>query len=307
MHRGGPPGFRSSGFRLAIFLVFLWAFALATVAGADDLAEIRQRGTIRHLGIPYANFVTGSGDGFDVELIRLFAEHLGLRYQYVETDWKRVVGDLSGRTVRVVGDDVEVTGTAPIRGDLVSNGYTMLPWREKVVAFSEPTFPTQVWLIARSDFPMKPIQPSGEIERDIEAVKSVLKGRTLLGVANSCLDPGLYNITAPATRIRLFEGRLDDVAPAVIKGVAELALLDLPDSLISMQKWPGKTKVIGPVSPPQRMATAFRKESPELRRAFNEFLKLCQRDGTYMRLVRKYYPYAADYSPAFFRDSMAQR
>jgi hypothetical protein len=27
------------------------------------------------LGVPYANFITGSGDGLDVELMQLFARH----------------------------------------------------------------------------------------------------------------------------------------------------------------------------------------------------------------------------------------
>nr|MBP8266208.1 hypothetical protein [Zoogloea sp.] len=40
---------------------------------ADDLQDIRARGVLRHLGIPYANFVTGSGDGLDVEIVQRFA------------------------------------------------------------------------------------------------------------------------------------------------------------------------------------------------------------------------------------------
>ncbi len=39
------------------------------MAGARDLDEIKKSGVLRHLGVPYANFVTGSGDGMDVELV----------------------------------------------------------------------------------------------------------------------------------------------------------------------------------------------------------------------------------------------
>ena len=36
-------------------------------ANAQDLAEIRERGVLRHLGIPYARFITGNGDVVDQE------------------------------------------------------------------------------------------------------------------------------------------------------------------------------------------------------------------------------------------------
>mgnify|MGYP000084292552 CR=1 FL=1 len=32
------------------------------VAGTGDLDQVRRDGVLRHLGIPYANFVTGAGD-----------------------------------------------------------------------------------------------------------------------------------------------------------------------------------------------------------------------------------------------------
>ena len=60
------------------------------------IAAVKSRGVLRHLGIRYANFVTGGGDGFDVELMRLFATHLGVRYQFVETDWPSVLPDFDG-------------------------------------------------------------------------------------------------------------------------------------------------------------------------------------------------------------------
>ena len=64
-------------------LPLLLGFFMALPAPAADLDEIRARGELRHLGIRYANFVTGSGDGFDVELMRGFAAHIGVRYTLV--------------------------------------------------------------------------------------------------------------------------------------------------------------------------------------------------------------------------------
>ena len=53
---------------------------LANVSSTPaDLKQIKERGVIRHLGVPYANFVTGAGDGLDVEIIKLYAEEIGVK------------------------------------------------------------------------------------------------------------------------------------------------------------------------------------------------------------------------------------
>ena len=159
-----------------------------------DLPEIQRAGVIRHLGVPYANFVTGSGDGMDVELIQLFAEHLGVRYEYVRTSWKDVIGDLTGKSVKPKGTEIEISGDHPIRGDLIANGFTVLPWRKKIIDYGTATFPTQIWVMARADSVLKPIAPTGQIAEDIAVVKSMLGGRSILGMANTSLEPGLYHV-----------------------------------------------------------------------------------------------------------------
>jgi ABC-type amino acid transport substrate-binding protein len=259
---------------------------------------LQRRGVLRHLGIPYANFVTGSGDGFDVELMRLFAQRLGVRYEFVQTDWPSVLPDLVGRRVSASSDaDAD---RAPIRGDVAATGLTVLPWRERVAAFSTATFPTQVWAVARADSPLAPIRPSGSIETDIDAVKVMLAGHSLLGVPATCLDPSLYRLERTGARLHLRKVRLDEVAPLLIHGDGELALLDVADAMIALQKWPGLLKVIGPISPRQEMAVAFRKDAPELRSAFERFMTDMKREGTYQRLVRTYFPEAPVYFPDFF-------
>ena len=273
----------------------------AGFASGADLPVIKKRGVLRHIGVPYANFVTGSGDGLDVELVQLFTQNIGVKYEYVKTDWKNVIGDLVGKRVKPKGKDVEILDDVPIRGDIIANGLTILPWRQKVVKYSTPTFPTQVWLMARADSSMKPIKPSGDILKDIAAVKVLVKGRSVLGVANTCLDPALYGLKKAGAEVRLFSGNLNELAPAVINREAEATILDVPDALIALDKWPGKIKVIGPISPRQVMGLAFAKTTPRLREAFNRFFEECKKDGTYPRLVKKYYPAVFSYYPEFFK------
>ena len=282
-------------------VVLLSSAALPRAARAVTVEEVKKAGALRHLGIPYANFVTGSGDGMDVELVRLFAASLGVKYEFVKTDWDAIFGDLTGKRAKVKNGEVEITGQAPVKGDLAANGLTVLAWREKLVDFSKPTFPNQVWLVARADSPLKPIRPSGNFTKDIAAVKRLIAGHSLLGKSGTCIDPALYSIdSGNGVRITDFGGSLNEIAPALLKKEAELTLLDVPDALVALQKWPGKIKIIGPVSGVQDMSVAFSKDSPQLREAFNRFLEKCRKDGTYVSLAKKYYPFAFDYFPQFF-------
>ena len=244
---------------LSVVMVVL---IIAGTAFADDLAEIRRRGVLRHLGIPYSHFVrhtTEGLDGLDVELIQRFADHLGVTYEWVETSWPTIFNDLTGQMVQQTDDGgVAVSGQTEVRGDIIANGLTILPWREQVVDFSIPTFPTGVWLIARVDSQIKPIVPSGDIRTDIQQVRNLLAGQSVLTMNGTCIDHRLYDLYSTRANIRELDpyGSLNDIVPAVIKGFAETTLIDIPNALTALLEWPGDIKVIGPISEPQLMGVA---------------------------------------------------
>ena len=279
---------------------------------AGDLDMIRERGVLRHLGIPYANFVrvTEQGaDGLDVELMQLFAKHLGVRYELITTSWSEVFGDLTGKLNAPDGDNIKVAGNTPIKGDIIANGLTILPYRLKIVDFSIPTFPTGVWLVARSDSTVKPITPIGNIDQDIAQVKALLVGHSVLSMKNTCLDPDLYDLDRTGAEIRYYtkSQMLDEIAPAVLDGMAETTLLDIPDALIALQKWPGEIKVIGPISPSQQMGVAVTKDAEQLLAEFNRFFRQIWDNGTYRQLVEKYYPSVFLYLDDFFQQKAGDK
>ncbi|MBU4233537.1 MAG: transporter substrate-binding domain-containing protein [Proteobacteria bacterium] len=283
---------------LIVGLAFIW---WGNAALGADLPEVKEKGVLRHLGVPYANFVTGSGDGLDVDLVKLFAQHLGVQYQWVKTSWPEFAGDLTGKRVKPKGNEVEILGEVPIKGDLAAHGITVLPWREKIMDFV-PDFPTQIWLMARADSTLKPVKPSGNLKKDIARVKALLKGHQVLGLSNTCLDTGLYGLEKGGSQCIAFKGSLNEMVPAIMKGEAETTLMDVLDALLALEKWPGKVKVIGPVSEVQMMAVAFPKTSPKLREAFQQFMEQCKKDGTYARLAEKYEPDFYRKFPEFFKD-----
>jgi membrane-bound lytic murein transglycosylase MltF len=282
--------------------VITFVALLQGTAWCGDLAQLRKTGVLRQVGIPYANFVTGAGDGMDVALMQKFAKHLGVRYEYVKSDWGTVVQDVIGKKVQSKGDEVTILEDAPVKGDLIANGFTVLPWREKVLSFSNPTFPSQIWLVARVDSKVRPIKPSGNIDTDIARTKALMKDKNVMALKKTCLDPDLYKLEATGANVILFTGNLNELAPAIINGKAEMTILDVPDALVALEKWPGKIKILGPVSRRQEMAVAFPKSSPELRDAFNNFLKQAKQDGSYASIVKHYYPTAPAFFPDFFKN-----
>lgn len=298
--RAPRPGGRWLALLAAVALVAAGLAGSARAEGGGDLPAVKARGVLRHLGIRYANFVTGSGDGFDVELMQRFAARLGVRYEFAESDWPAVIPDLIGRQVSAAATELGSAPPVPVRGDVIATGLTVLPWRSRVVAFSSPVFPTQVWVVARADASVQPIRPSGVLEQDIAAVRALLDGREVIGVAATCLDPKLYALEKTRAVLLLRKIQLDEVAPLLIHGEGELALLDVADAMIALQKWAGKLKVIGPISGRQEMAVAFRRDAPALRAAFEDFLRDARSDGSYDALVRAYFPEAPVYFPEFF-------
>ncbi len=284
----------------AFYLVILLCFFLPTFLSGQDLQDVRTRNVLRHIGVPYANFVTGDGRGLSVELIERFAHYLGVRYEFVQSSWTSVISDLIGNKVLPEGDKAVILESTPVRGDLIANGLTILPWRQQVLAYSAPTFPTQVWLITGSSSTLAPVSPGKNTKEDIRAVKNLLAGRTLLGKYNTCLDPRLYGLDEGDVLIRNFTGNLNSLTPAIIRGEADAALLDVPDALMALSRWPGQFKILGPISDQQQMGVAFRKDSPELLAAFNTFFNRFWKTGKYRELVRKYYPDVFDYYPDFF-------
>ncbi|NTU47407.1 MAG: hypothetical protein HGA84_00200 [Syntrophobacteraceae bacterium] len=140
-----------SGFALMLL------FPIASSAG--DLDEIKQRGVLVHIGVPYANFVTGGGGGLDVELMQLFAHSLGVRYRYVSSTWQDVISDLTGSRSTMEGGDPRIVEPVPVKGDVIANGMPVLPDREKMFSFGVPTFLSQIWLPARHDSPSARLLP----------------------------------------------------------------------------------------------------------------------------------------------------
>jgi len=269
---------------------------------AADLAEIKKRGEIRHIGIRYANFVTGAGDGLDVELMQGFAKRIGVSYKLVYSDFYSVIRDLLGKDVLRKNGEVTLTGDYPIKGDVISTGFTVLPWREAVLLYSDPTLPSQVLLVAPAESNLQPIEGSADLAADIAKTRKAIGSRSVLVMERTCLDPANYGLVNVGIDLKAYNksANLNEMVPAMLNEDAELTLLDLPDAILDLRKWAGRIKVLGPISGRQMLATAFPKDAPALRDEFNAYLNDIKASGVYDRLVDKYYPGIRRFFPEFF-------
>src|SRR5260370_7148147 len=170
------------------------AFLFVTSSGAADVAEIKQRGEIRHIGIRYANFVTGAGDGLDVELMQGFAKRIGVSYKLVYSDFYSVIRDLLGKDVARKDGEVTLTGDYSVKGDVISTGFTMLPWREAILLYSDPVLPSQVLLVAPAESELQPIEDGVDLAADIANTRKTIGSRSVLVMERTCLDPTNYGL-----------------------------------------------------------------------------------------------------------------
>lgn len=277
-------------------------FLFATSGSAADLAEIKQRGEIRHIGIRYANFVTGAGDGLEVELMQGFAKRIGVSYKLVYSDFYSVIRDLLGKDVVRKNGEVTLAGDYPIKGDVISSGFTVLPWREAILLYSEPTLPSQVLLVAPAESDLQPIQDGADLAADIVNTRKAIGSKSVLVMERTCLDPSNYGLVNVGIDLKAYNksANLNEMVPAMLNKEAELTLLDVPDAILDLRKWAGKIKILGPISEQQTLATAFPKDAPALRNEFNAYLSEIKASGFYDRLVDKYYPGIRRFFPEYF-------
>lgn len=277
-------------------------FLFATSGWAADLAEIKQRGEIRHIGIRYANFVTGAGDGLEVELMQGFAKRIGVSYKLVYSDFYSVIRDLLGKDAVRKNGEVTLAGDYPIKGDVISSGFTVLPWREAILLYSEPTLPSQVLLVAPAESDLQPIQDGADLAADIANTRKAIGSKSVLVMERTCLDPSNYGLVNVGIDLKAYNksANLNEMVPAMLNKEAELTLLDVPDAILDLRKWAGKIKILGPISEQQTLATAFPKDAPALRNEFNAYLSEIKASGFYDRLVDKYYPGIRRFFPEYF-------
>ena len=133
---------------------------------------------------------------------------------------------------------------------MIATGFTKLPWREAILLYSTPTFPSQVLLIAPAQSLLQPIKGSKNLAADIKETKALIGTKSLLVLERTCLDPSNYGLKGVGLDLQAYtkSTNLNEMIPALNNKEADLTLLDVPDAILDLKKLTGQIKVLGPIS-----------------------------------------------------------
>ena len=243
-------------------LVLLALLTPAVFLRADDLADLKKRGTLRALvvdGSPaFISLRRGDPSGFEREILDGFCRLHGLRLELVEVPtWEELVPAL-------------VEG----RGHIIAGGVNDTPARRKLIDFTVEVFPTRDVVLTR-----RPTLPILTLEELRAAKVGTIKGTSLADrVVEAKVPRGNVDDTLPATGFA--EALRTRRVVAVVDGVEDALLLKRSDPELEIGMFLG---------PPLSMAFGVRKDAPALRDALSDYVSYTRKSGAWSRLVVKYF------------------
>jgi polar amino acid transport system substrate-binding protein len=231
------------------------------VAGGVKLVHAGKLTTCTHL--PYPPFQSEQGGkvvGFDVDLVDLIAQKLGVRQDIVDTPFEGIKS----------GQDLD-TGKC----DIAAAGMTITPERKAVIDFTQPYFDATQAMLVKKGAPYDSL--------------ASLAGKKL-GVQTGTTGKDYVMAHKPAG-VSVVE--YDDLATeqqALATGQIDAAVNDLPVWLDYIKKNPGRFEVSTQFNTGEQYGFGIRKGgNPQLLRTANEVLAKAKSDGTYTRLYEKWF------------------
>lgn len=235
----------------------------ATASAADLLATVKARGTLKvalegtYPPFNYKDQKTGQLAGYDVDVARLLAARLGLKVEFISSEWAGILAGLAANKYDVIISQVGIN-----------------PKREQAFDFSAPYIYSMPQLIVRKD--------------DKAAYTSLadLKGKKL-GVGQGSVYeqqaravPGIdvrSYAAAPDTMADLASGRLDAALNDSLMSAYLLKISRLP------------IKAGAQVGAVERMGIPFHKGNPEFKAALNKALADVAADGSLKAISIKWF------------------
>ena len=247
--------------RLTLALV-LGAFMLQAGA-ADLLATVKARGTLKvamegtYPPFNYKDQKSGELAGYDVDVAKLLAARMGLKTEFISSEWASILAGLSAGRYDVIISQVGIN-----------------PKREQAFDFSEPYIYSMPQLIVRKD------------EKASYTSLADLKGKKL-GVGQG----SVYEQQAkavPGIEVKSYPAAPDNMSD-LATGRIDAALNDSLMSawLLKTSKLPIKAGArVGAV---ERMGIPFQKGNPQFKAALNKALADIAADGSLKAISLKWF------------------
>ncbi len=238
------------------------AFVSASAHAEDLLDQVKARGTLR-IGLEgtFPPFDSKGPDGqlvgYDVDIAKAVAAKLGVKPEFITTEWSGIIAGLQAGKFDVIVNQVGVTDQ-----------------RKAVLDFSPPYTYSAAQLIQRKD--------------DTRAFKSLddLKGKKLgVGLGTNYMDmakavPGIDVVTypgAPEYLRDLAAGRID----AALNDRLMLAYL-MKNSQLPLRTG----AIVGNGNP---SAIPFKKGNPKFAKAIDDAMTQLEADGTFTKISEKWF------------------
>jgi len=244
-------------------LALLMAGAMLQAGAADLLATVKSRGALKvamegtYPPFNYKDQKTGELTGYDVDVARLLASRLGVKVEFVSTEWASILAGLASNKYDVIISQVGVTAK-----------------REQAFDFSAPYIYSQPQLIVRKD------------EKNNYTSLADLKGKRL-GVGQGSVYE-LQAKTVPGIEIKSYPAAPDtmsDLATGRIDAAFNDSLMSA--YLLKTSKLPIKAGArVGVV---ERMAIPFQKGNPQFKAALNQALADAAADGSLKAISIKWF------------------
>ena len=257
------PVLRSLALTLLLTAGLATAWTPATASAADLLATVKARGTLKvalegtYPPFNYKDQKTGQLAGYDVDVARLLATRLGVKVEFVSSEWASILAGLSANKYDVIVSQVGIN-----------------PKREQAFDFSTPYIYSMPQLIVRKD------------EKATYTSLADLKGKKL-GVGQGSVYeqqaravPGIdvrSYAAAPDTMSDLASGRIDAALNDSLMSAYLLKISRLP------------IKAGARVGAVERMGIPFHKGNPEFKAALNKALADAAADGSLKAISVKWF------------------
>jgi polar amino acid transport system substrate-binding protein len=258
--------------RFVVHLVLVLAFS--SVASADTLDDIRQRGVLRWGGDasgggPYIFHGTGNQlTGFEWELAQYIAGKLGVRSEYVNWEWENLPLILDRGTI-----------------DVVLNGFEWSQEREQLWSSTAPYYVYKLQLLARTN--------DGSIGSWDDLRVPAGQPRKQVGVLQgSAAERYVAQKFGDAVELKKYP-EVTSVMGLVQQGQLDATVQDVPIAIHYGPEFPELRKVAEPAAPGYYVAFVRRGEE-RLRQQLNAAIASAIEDGTLRRLYERYGIWNAD-------------
>ncbi len=211
---------------------------------------------------PFVSIKDGDFYGFDIEMIRRFAERANYKLEMIEMNLPALINSLVAK-----------------KADMISTGICITEERKKQIDFSDPYhFAGSSVIIRRGDIEQGTGLNMSKVE-DIDGKR--------VGVFSGTVHDKFVSTNYPNSKILLYDNTADMMislktgkidAIMIATATADL-LLKHNDDLVILNR-----ELF-----PMPLGVGFRKESGELRKQFNQFLSDIRSNGTYDEMAKRWF------------------